>query len=293
MSQTNVVNVVEATPKNAGFASNRKYNTTDEKIKREEEELEALKNPPSNDDEDDDNSNNAELSAEERTFKKRYGDLRRHSQKIEKELKDELDNLREQLKSATHKELELPANPDDLKAWMDKYPDVAKIVETIAIQKARETNKEIETKFESLTKEQQKVAEERAEAMLLKAHPDFFEIADTDEFHEWLEKQVKPFQDAIYDNKTDYQTAISVVDYFKLAHNMTGKKKGGNESRDAARAVTRKTSTSKPVETNMDGVYYESKVDKMSAAQYEREHENIMEAIRTGKFVYDLSGGAR
>jgi hypothetical protein len=31
----------------------------------------------------------------------------------------------------------------------------------------------------------------------------------------------------------------------------------------------------------------------MSAQEYEKMSDDIMEAIRTGKFVYDLSGSAR
>jgi hypothetical protein len=31
----------------------------------------------------------------------------------------------------------------------------------------------------------------------------------------------------------------------------------------------------------------------MSASEYEQRSDEIMEAIRSGKFVYDVSGGAR
>jgi hypothetical protein len=31
----------------------------------------------------------------------------------------------------------------------------------------------------------------------------------------------------------------------------------------------------------------------MSTREYEKNQDKIMEAIRTGKFVYDISGGAR
>jgi hypothetical protein len=31
----------------------------------------------------------------------------------------------------------------------------------------------------------------------------------------------------------------------------------------------------------------------MSAAEYEKYADDIMEAIRTGKFIYDMSGSAR
>ena len=37
----------------------------------------------------------------------------------------------------------------------------------------------------------------------------------------------------------------------------------------------------------------ESDVQKMSAAQYEKQADAIMEAIRSGNFIYDISGSAR
>ena len=37
----------------------------------------------------------------------------------------------------------------------------------------------------------------------------------------------------------------------------------------------------------------ESDVQKMSSTQYEKQADVIMEAIRSGNFVYDVSGSAR
>jgi hypothetical protein len=37
----------------------------------------------------------------------------------------------------------------------------------------------------------------------------------------------------------------------------------------------------------------ESTVQKMSAQQYEKQADTIMEAIRSGNFIYDISGSAR
>jgi hypothetical protein len=37
----------------------------------------------------------------------------------------------------------------------------------------------------------------------------------------------------------------------------------------------------------------ESDVQKMSAAVYEKQADAIMEAIRSGNFIYDISGNAR
>ena len=37
----------------------------------------------------------------------------------------------------------------------------------------------------------------------------------------------------------------------------------------------------------------ESTVQKMSAQEYEKQADTIMEAIRAGNFIYDVSGSAR
>ena len=73
-----------------------------------------------------------DLSAEEKNFKKRYGDLRRHTQEKEKEFQAQLDKLTSQLDAATKNELVLPKSEDEVEAWAKKYPDIAGIVEAIA-----------------------------------------------------------------------------------------------------------------------------------------------------------------
>ena len=93
-------------PKKVMFA-NRKYNNNEERIKVEEEELEQLiqeqQTPETIDDQDDEPAN-----AEERSFKKRYGDLRRHQQQKEKDYEDRIARLEEQLTKATQQEIKLP-----------------------------------------------------------------------------------------------------------------------------------------------------------------------------------------
>ena len=43
-----------------------------------------------------------------------------------------------QLDSATKKEMKLPKSDEDIEEWSKNYPDVAAIVETIAMKKASE-----------------------------------------------------------------------------------------------------------------------------------------------------------
>ena len=128
--------IKEATPKKVAFVS--KPYTQEERIKKEEAELEQLIKEQQGEakaKEAEDKGEEEPTSAEEKTFKKRYGDLRRHTQEKEREFQKQLDDLKEQLAKATKKEIKLPKSDEDIEAWSREYPDVAKIVETIAIKK--------------------------------------------------------------------------------------------------------------------------------------------------------------
>jgi len=107
-------------PKKVAFA-NRKY-TNEEKRKMEEEELEQmLKEQRGETEEKTAEPEEAEpTNAEEKTFKKRYGDLRRHMQEKEQEFQTQIDELKKQLEGATRKEIKLPKSDEDLDAWAKK-----------------------------------------------------------------------------------------------------------------------------------------------------------------------------
>ena len=150
--------MVIETPKKVAFA-NKKY-SNEERIKREEEELEQLIAEQRGEVQQEE----AEpVSGEEKSFKKRYGDLRRHMQDKEKEWSEKFNKLESQLKDATRKEMKLPTSDDQLEAWMNKYPDVAKIVETIAIKKAKEQSAELEERVKAVDEMRENAAREKAE----------------------------------------------------------------------------------------------------------------------------------
>ena len=62
-----------------------------------------------------------ELSPEEKNFKKRYGDLRRHSQKKEEEFNAKIEALEAKLNKAAKQELVLPKTDEELEAWTKEY----------------------------------------------------------------------------------------------------------------------------------------------------------------------------
>jgi len=268
---------------------NKKYNNED-RLKKDEEELEQLMAEQKGE------AVEAEPepeNAEEKSFKKRYGDLRRHQQEKEKELAAKIDALQSQLSEATKKEINLPKSDEDIEAWAAKYPDVAAIVETIAIKKAKEQAAVLEERVKAVDELQMNASREKAEAELLRYHPDFEDIRETDDFHNWVNEQPQSIQDALYENASDARTASRAIDLYKADKNITTKKKTRTTDKDAARSVNARNSRSKPDTSDGSRAILESDVQKMSAQEYEKMSDEIMEAIRTGNFVYDLSGNAR
>ena len=284
------VMVQDATPKKVMALASRKY-SRDDKIKKDEEELEQLLAEQKGEVKEEAEEQEPEpTSAEEKTFKKRYGDLRRQAQQKEADLQSQIDQLRTQLDESTKKQIKLPKSDEDIEAWAKEYPDVAGIVETIAIKKSREQSKALEDKLKQIDEMQISATKERAEVELLKLHPDFVDIREDDDFHNWAEEQPKWVQQALYENDNDAKSAARAIDLYKSDRNI-GKKK--STSKDAAFATNTKSSRTKP-QTNDESSYLkESQVQKMSSQEYEKRADEVMEAIRTGKFVYDVSGSAR
>ena len=281
------------TPKKAMFM-NRPY-SQDERIKKDEEELSRLvkeQKGTSETNEEKETSEAEPTNAEERTFKKRYGDLRRHTQDKEREFQKQLDEMRVQLEGATKKEMRLPKSDEDIEAWATEYPDVAKIVETIAMKKAKEQSLELEDRIKKIDERDANSVKEKAEVELLKLHPDFGDIRDSDDFHEWADIQPKWVQDALYENDNDARSAARAIDLYKSDKGISKPTKSKND-KGAATEVGTKSERTKVDATESGKKILESAVQKMSPQQYEKQADIIMESIRSGNFIYDVSGSAR
>ena len=291
MAEEATVMAEEVKPEKKVAFANRKY-TNEEKRKKEEEELEQMMKDQRGEAEETAEPEEAEpTNAEEKTFKKRYSDLRRHQQQQAEDFKKEIETLKSQLSQAAQKEMKLPKSDEDIETWAKEYPDVAAIVETIAMKKAREQSTALEERMKAIDELQSSASKEKAEAELMRIHPDFGEIRDSDEFHNWAEEQPKWVQDALYDNDNDARSAARAIDLYKADMGINKEKPKSDKA--AAKSVNTKNSRSKPQEDEKSTYLKESEVQKMSAQQYEKHSDEIMEAIRSGKFIYDISGSAR
>lgn len=228
-----------------------------------------------------------ELTAEEKSFKKRYGDLRRHMQEQQKETAAKLEKLEKQLEAATKNELVLPKSEDEVEAWAKKYPDVAGIVEAIAEKKANERASDLDGRLQEIEKLRATAKREKAEAELAALHPDFADIRSDDAFHKWAESQPKVVQDALYENAEDAKSVARVIDLYKTDKGITTKKASGSDKGAASSVKSKRTASPDPDDSSR--YLRESEVAKMSIKEYEKRAEEIMNAQRSGKFIYDMS----
>ena len=245
--------------------------------------------------EEEDKAETESLAPEEKTFKKRYGDLRRHSQQKEEQLKEQIRALETQLSTATKEAIQLPKSDEEISEWSEKYPDVAKIVESIATKKAQELDSTIEKRLELIAEREADANRKRAEAELLQLHPDFDDIRNDEEFHGWVQEQPTWVQQALYENENDARSAARAIDLYKVDRNIADKKESVQKAdKAAAQAVSSRgqntVADSKETQSNQ---WRESDVAKMRPQEFAKNEEAIMQAIQSGNFIYDVSRGGQ
>jgi hypothetical protein len=228
------------------------------------------------------------LDAEEKSFKKRYGDLRRHMQEKEKEWNEKLESIR---KGKETESIVAPKSDEDIISWSKKYPDVAGIVQKIAEQRAKEMFSKAEKRLQELDDAHTETLRMKAENVIRKSHDDFDELRQSDEFHNWVEEQPKWVKDALYENMDDPASVIRVIDLYKVDNGLTPSAKLDTK-KAAASAITKGSRASIDVK-GLKGNIKESDVAKMSDKEFENMQDQINEAMRKGKFVYDVTGNAR
>ena len=278
------------TPKTTGFVNPNHNNRNRKRIEEDEKELEELQGSEEVTEEETPNTEDKEeaLSREEKSFKKRYGDLRRHMSEKETEWKDKFDLLENRMKDSS---ISLPKSDEDIAAWASQYPDVAGIVETIASKKAEEMFSKADVRLKKMDEVHYETKRLESEAEIKESHSDFEELKNSDAFHDWADEQPKWVQDALYENSDDPASVIRVIDLYKSDKGMTKSAKK-IKSKEAASVVNKRSKTSIDA-SESEGTIKESDVAKMSDKAFEKNQEEITQAMRSGKFIYDISGKAR
>ena len=212
--------------------------------------------------------------AEDRVFKKRYDDLKKHYDSTINKHKEELTSLRTQLESST-KQFVPPKSKDELEAWRKEYPDVYDMVETIAINKATTQTADLETKYKDLKLQQEQIAKEKAEVELLKFHPDFNDIRSKDDFHEWAEQQDPTIQGWLYENTSNSKLAARAIDLYKADRGIgKAKKEDKDLKKEAAKAIS-KTKKATDSDIPKKKIWTASEISKLKPHQFEKFEKEI------------------
>lgn len=214
-------------------------------------------------------------NAEDRVFKKRYDDLKRHYDSTIQKHKEELSSLRAQLESSTQ-QFTPPKSKEELESWKKEYPDVYDMVETIAMTKADARAKDVEEKYQNLQKQQEQIAREKAEVELLKVHPDFNDLRQKDDFHEWAQLQDPTIQSWLYENTSNSKLAARAIDLYKMDRGIStlSKKEEKDVKKEAAKAIS-KTRKSTESEIPKKKVWTVSEISRMKPHEFEKHEKDI------------------
>lgn len=234
-------------------------------------------------------------TVEETVWKNRYGDLRRHVDQKQRDADARVQELENKLEQALRGQLKAPKSDGEIEAWMKEYPEFASILETLVSKRINEATSKTQKKFEELEQKESKMEAEKSILALKKLHPDLDELTRSEEFHKWLTSQRKKYQDAIY-NSLDVDEADFVISKYKAEKGKSSKVDDEGQDFSGAAKVVRTSNTVEEPASFGDYEFSESQIEKESKRNrkwYEQNEAKIATAIQKGKFLYDVTGGAR
>ena len=218
-------------------------------------------------------------------YKKRYDDLKRHYDSKLNEFKSREQELLEEV-TKNRTEYKAPKTEEELEQFAKEYPDVYEVVETVAHLQSESKSKVLEERLQKLQEREEEVIRIEAEKRLNDRHPDFDEIRNSDDFHNWAKEQPKSIQDWIYKNTDDADLASRALDLFKKDMGMdipkTTKSNSKQTKKSAADMVSTKTTT---VEPKQEKIWAESEIAAMSMDEFDKYEDEISEAMQQGRIV--------
>ena len=218
------------------------------------------------------------VGVEDAVFKKRYDDLKRHYDETISKHKDELLKLSKEKEAMATK----PTfkSKEELEEWRRDYPDMYDSVMQMTTEATMKAKQDMQEELLQVKKQQTALARDRAEVELAKKHPDFKEIRESSDFHDWASVQDSTIQSWLYDNSDNPKSAARAIDLYKYDRGLSTKKVEYDAKKEAAKAVSKTKATETPTEKK---VWKWSEIQKMKPDEYSRYEEQIDKAHREGR----------
>lgn len=231
-------------------------------------------------------------SPEEKTFKKRYGDLRTHMNTIQDQHRRQMAEMQAKIDALSKKKVELPKTEAELTAFAQEYPDIFKTLVSIARKESIDTKAELESRFETVKQAELTLSRERAALRLAQLHPDWEELRESEEFHAWAKEQLPQIQEWLYENPDNPDLCAKAIDLYKMEKGLTqnGKKRG--RPANAADTVVKPKHPEVADVPPQKKIWKESEIQKLARSRpnwFEENEAEIDLAMREGRIERDLS----
>ena len=220
------------------------------------------------------------VGVEDAVFKKRYDDLKRHYDETVNKHKDELLKLKKEKEAIASKPIF--KSKEELEEWRRDYPDMYDSVMQMTTEATMKAKQEMQEELLQIKKQQTSLARDRAEVELAKKHPDFKDIRDSSDFHDWASVQDSTVQSWLYDNTDNPKSAARAIDLYKYDRGLSTKKVNYDAKKEAAKAVSKTKVSETPSEKK---TWKWAEIQKMKPDVYAKFEEEIDKAHREGRIV--------
>ena len=217
-------------------------------------------------------------------YKKRYDDLKRYYDRKLGEWTSKENDLKTQLRENRPKYTP-PKSKEELDSFKAEYPDIYGVVETVSHLQSENQMQTLQEEVDSLKKRNQALAQREAQLELGRLHPDFNEIKESDDFHNWADSQPMEIKSWIYENNSDGKLAARAIDLYKkdrgLGLNKKTETKTTTQNQGADLLV--KTNEQVQVPQSNEVVFNRSDIANMSDEEFMQYEKDIVKAQREGR----------
>ena len=215
-------------------------------------------------------------------YKKRYDDLKKHYDTKLNEFKSREQELLEEA-TKNRQSYKAPKSQEELENFKKEYPDVYEVVETVSHLQASEKSKVLEERLEALQQREKELVRKDAEKRLNDRHPDFEDIRNSDDFHDWAKSQPKSIQNWVYENADDADLASRAIDLFKRDIGIDSKPKKSNSKKSNTSAADMVSTKTTSVEPKQEKVWTTKEISSMSMDEFDKYEKDISQAMFEGR----------
>ena len=217
-------------------------------------------------------------------YKKRYDDLKRYYDRKLGEWTSKESDLKTQLRENRPKYTP-PKSKEELDSFKKDYPDIYGVVETVSHLQSENQMQSLQEEVDSLKKQNSALAQREAQLELGRLHPDFNDIKESDDFHNWADSQPMEIKSWIYENNSDGRLAARAIDLYKKDRGLGSDKKTTTKTttQNQGADLLVKTREQVQIPQSNEVVFNRSDIANMSDEEFMQYEKDIVKAQREGR----------